>query len=420
MNTIEDLNIKNDVLPLFDYTLNLFTKSKLIELVNTPLCSEDEILRRQEILKGFVANYSVLKDYNYTFLYFNQVYTFLNEDNFQNYLDNKRKFRYLTSKREKMDYRSKVTQLVLFLHKLEYNFFLRLNLEQFPLHYKSAISDIIEFLSKFNLSSYKDRTVNRRLNDKELLALTSIIAELKLNKAIDDFREKLFIFEAYLSIGLGIKKNDFSFPKMSKSRINLKGLYHPLLENPVKNDFFTEHNVIVLNGPNMSGKSTFLRSMSLCIYLGNLGIAIPATSGEIPICHSFTIQLNKKDNIKKGLSHFMYDLKTLKNTVTKAVDGNACFGVFDELFNGTNIEDATAIIKSTIKGLSKFDNSFFFISTHIKDLKSLSSNKIEMYFMSCNLKNETPKFTFKIKEGWTDIKIGKLLFEKEGLDKLLE
>lgn len=170
----------------------------------------------------------------------------------------------------------------------------------------------------------------------------------------------------------------------------------------------------------MSGKSTFLKTVSLCVYLGNLGLGIPASKGIIPSFTEFSIVINKRDDILNGYSHFMTEILNLKNIVLKAAEGKQYFAVFDELFNRTNIQDALEICKTTINGLSTYPHSFFFVSTHIQELKDLTKDTISTYYLDCDLILNTPTFMYKLKEGWSDTKVGRILFKKEGLNKLLK
>ena len=97
--------------------------------------------------------------------------------------------------------------------------------------------------------------------------------------------------------------------------------------------------------------------------------------------------------------------------------------MFDELFRGTNIEDALEISTATIKGLTHFTHSLFFISTHLhqlKDLEEIKNHKVTTCYIECELNNNTPYFTYKLKPGWSDLKLGRILFEKEGLNKMLQ
>lgn len=419
MNNIKDLNIENEILPLFDYSLNMFSRCKILEILEKPLQSISEIIKRQNILKGFAQNEKILKDYSYTVLYLNEVHFFLNDEKIEDLSKKKLKYKLFTSIQEKIRYTSKLNQLVLFFHRLESKYFTRLRLEAFPKDYASDIKQILEFLSSFELHKFEHIIREKRLKDNHVIELTEKINELKKKELIKPFWEVFFLFESYLSINCGITKNDFSYPIFSDNSIKLQDFYHPLLENPVKNTLETNSNVIVLNGPNMSGKSTFLKAVGICMYFGHLGIGIPASKGEIPFCDYFSIEINRRDYILNGYSHFMSEVMNLKSVVKQAISEKKCFAVFDELFSGTNVEDGFEICKTTINGLSKFNKSYFFISTHIQKLKSVSNGQIENYFINCELIENIPTFTYELKKGWSDIKVGRILFEKEGLNKML-
>ncbi|WP_431244264.1 MutS-related protein [Flavobacterium sp. P21] len=120
-----------------------------------------------------------------------------------------------------------------------------------------------------------------------------------------------------------------------------------------------------------------------------------------------------------GYSHFMTEVINVKDVVLKVADGKRCFVVFDELFSGTNVEDALEICTRTINGVSLYSNSYFLISTHIQELKDMTNETVSTYYLDCELIDNIPTFTYKLKKGWSDIKVGRILFEKEGLNKLL-
>tara|TARA_R110000868_G_scaffold163800_1_gene396131 strand:- start:10436 stop:11698 length:1263 start_codon:yes stop_codon:yes gene_type:complete len=419
MNNIQDLNIKDEVLPIFDYSLNMFAKAKILEILHTPLNSVEDILYRQNILRAFAKNNNVLKKYSYTVLYLNEVHFFLNDTVLVDLRESKIKYRFFTPRREKSILSGKLNQLIIFFHRLQTFYFTRLSLEPFPEPFKDKIKEIVSFLSQFQLEKYEHLIREHRLKDSHIIALTHILVDQKEKKRIAVFWENLFLFEAYLSINQGILNNNFVFPSFSEDGIKISELFHPLLDNPIKNDFETSSNVIVLNGPNMSGKSTFLKAIGLCLYLGHLGLGIPASIGQLPFVTNFSIEINRRDDILNGYSHFMTEIVNLKKVVEHACNGNRCFAIFDELFSGTNLEDALEICRTTIQGLSKFKNSYFFISTHIQELENTSNDSISTYYIDCELLNERPTFTYKLKKGWSNIKVGRILFEKEGLNKLL-
>ena len=334
MNNINDLHIEKEILPLFDFTLTMLTQKIVLEILKKPLKSKEDILSRQNIFKGFIENKKVLKDYSYSISYLLEVHHFLNDSKLEDYSNKKMRYTFLISKKEKTSYKSKLTQLILLFHRLEFNYFSRLNLDAFPKLYRNKIREIITFLSALNLNHLSELHREYKLKNSHFFKLASKILDAKSKGEILDFWDNLFHFEAYLSISNGIERHNFSFPELTDKNINLVEFYHPLINNPVTNNFQSSCNVILLNGPNMSGKSTFLKAVSLCTYFGHLGIGIPAKKGEIPLFTNFSVAINRQDDILNGYSHFMTEIVNLKKVVKKASNENKCFAVFDELFSG--------------------------------------------------------------------------------------
>ena len=416
MNNLEDLNIEQELLPLFDSSQNTFTKDRILKLLKTPLTSVKAIENRQQIFKGYTLNQDVLKGYSYSISYLNQVYYFLNKDT----IDFNFKHRFLAKRKSKSELASKCSQLILFFHRLETDYFSKLNLDVFPKTFRFKIEALSNVLSHFKLQEFKKIIQRKGLKHKNLKLIIKTIFSIKNDGSLLEFWDNLFLFEAYLSLNKGICKQGFKFPHFVEKGIKLRDFHHPLLSNPVKNNFESQTNVILLNGPNMSGKSTFLKAISICIYLGHLGLAIPATAANMPFFNCFSVAINRKDNLNSGYSHFMSEIRNLKNVVLNANNGKTYFAVFDELFNGTNIEDTLEICKTTLKGLTAYKNSFFIISTHIQELQNVEHKDISNYYLDCSLVNNIPSFSYTLKKGWSDIKIGRILFETEGLNQLLK
>ncbi|WP_431244263.1 MutS-related protein [Flavobacterium sp. P21] len=283
MNNIQDLNIKEEVLPIFDSSLNSFTRKKILHLLETPLPTQAHANERQNILKGFIHNKEVLKSYSYTVLYLNEVHYFLN--NFKEEELNWKRFLFFGPTADEILTHNKIHQMILFFHRLESVCFSRLNLIHFPKSYRKDLNRILSFLSFFELKKFEHIIREKQLKTKHVKNMLAKISVLKEEGRIECFWEDLFLFESYLSISKTIIDREFVFPLLTEKGLVINDFYHPLVENPVKNSFRAINNVILLNGPNMSGKSTFLKSVSLCVYLGNLGFGIPASRRGNPILH---------------------------------------------------------------------------------------------------------------------------------------
>lgn len=421
MINVTDLHIEDEILPLLDFTHNDFSKKVLIDIVAKPLGSVEDILLRQDILKGFIANSNILRDYSYSRVDFLEVHDFLKKFSIQT-TQKSLKLPLLFSEKERHQKRGKLTQLVLLFHKLHSFYLTRLDTKPFPEAYKKELKNLSDFLSGFDLIRYELLIREQRFRVRHIVEVTALLSQKAKDGHLATFWERYFLFEAYLSVSIGITRHGFIFPAFSETAFSLNHFYHPLLTNPVKNSFTTGCNVILLTGPNMSGKSTFLKAVSLCVYLGHIGLAVPASKAEIPFFSTISVAINLNDDIVNGFSHFMTEVINLKKVVIEASNNAKCFAVFDELFRGTNIEDAIEISARTIKGVTNFKKSVFLISTHLhalKEMDEVKTNKVATWFIDCELNDNNPIFTYILKEGWSDLKVGCILFEKEGLNDLL-
>ncbi|WP_317044704.1 MutS-related protein [Flavobacterium cyanobacteriorum] len=296
-----------------------------------------------------------------------------------------------------------------------------LTIAAFPETYKDDIKKLDDFFNFLRLDYFEALIWSGGFKIKAIVAFIKLVSVHYNEGRIKVFEDAYTTFEAYISISLGTYKNKFTFPDITDNVLHLKDFYHPLLKEPVKNCFNPEANVTLLTGPNMSGKSTLLKALGICVYLANAGFPVPAAEAAIPKYDSIFVFINLNDDLQSGYSHFMTEVINLKQVVTTA-KSSRCFAVFDELFRGTNIEDAFEISETTLKGLLNYKNSMFLVSSHLHQLVTIpqiTAGQIACHYLDCSLKDNNPAFTYQLKEGWTDIKIGKVLFEKEGLNEIL-
>ena len=233
--------------------------------------------------------------------------------------------------------------------------------------------------------------------------------------------------DAWYSMATAVTKFNLHFPEVIDSAepvIHIKGLYHLLLKQPVAYDVSLdpEANFLFLTGANMAGKSTFIKSVGCAVYLAHLGMGVPATSMTLSLFNGLLSNIQVQDNLVKGESYFFNEVQRIKNTVTKITDGRKWLVLIDELFKGTNIQDAMACSTTVIKGLLKIKNSLFLLSTHLyeigEELKVYPN--ISFRYFETTADNEQLHFSYQLKEGISNDRFGYLILKREKVVELLD
>lgn len=237
-------------------------------------------------------------------------------------------------------------------------------------------------------------------------------------KTIREILDFIYTIDAYKSISKSSLNNGFTLPEITteSNGFEVKGLFHPFLQHPVANDFqiSDKRNICFLTGPNMAGKSTFLKSIAVSIYLSHIGFPVPAKMMKTSVYSGMLTTINLSDNITKGYSHFYNEVLRVKY-VAEVINRNSnIFIVFDELFRGTNVKDAFDASLSVIKAFSKLNKGAFAISTHIIEIADkLDESSIFFKYFEAQIINDTPHYNYKLKDGVTDERIGMYILKKE-------
>jgi len=287
---------------------------------------------------------------------------------------------------------------------------------------KHAIRNKIENTSLKSVLKLKGRI---KLFPHEYGKLDYFFRKLEVSN-IRDVLEIIYEIDAFKSIAFAADKYELVLPTITHqpNYFKVKGLFHPFLKNPVTNDFdfLKDKNVCFLTGPNMAGKSTFLKSISISVYLSHLGFPVPAKYMETSIFNGLLTTINLSDNINKGYSHFYNEVLRVKYVAERINEAGNMFVVFDELFRGTNVKDAYEASLSVISAFSRLNNGLFAISTHIIEIADKLNNHKSIFFkyFEANLVNETPQYNYKIKDGVTNERIGMYILKKEKVLETIE
>jgi DNA mismatch repair ATPase MutS len=233
--------------------------------------------------------------------------------------------------------------------------------------------------------------------------------------------------DAWYSMAVAVKTFNLSFPEFvdqATALVDAKGLYHILIPKPIAYDLqmSPEQNFLFLTGANMAGKSTLIKSVGSAVFLAHIGMGVPAAKMKLTLFDGLISNINVVDNIAKGESFFFNEVQRIKNTIEKINNGKKWLVLIDELFKGTNVQDAMKCSTTVIKGLIKIRNSLFILSTHLyeigEELKNYSN--ISFRYFETNVKEDQLEFTYQLKEGISNDRIGYVILKREKVVDMLD
>jgi DNA mismatch repair ATPase MutS len=233
--------------------------------------------------------------------------------------------------------------------------------------------------------------------------------------------------EAWYSMAMAVKTYDLHFPNFIEQEepfLKAEGLYHVLLQKPVPYDMTMQprENFIFLTGANMAGKSTLIKAVGSAVFLAHMGMGVPAKSMQLTLFDGLLTNINVIDNIARGESYFFNEVQRIKNTIYKINDGKKWLVLIDELFKGTNVQDAMKCSLTVIKGLIKIKNSLFILSTHLyeigEELKSYPN--ISFKYFETTVTEDQLSFSYQLKDGVSNDRIGYVILRREKVVEMLE
>lgn len=405
---------RDELISHFSYTQTKKSKQYLNSFFCQKSFDVNQTLYIQRKLKLFLDKYSLISNFKISENQITYIKKFIDEINANQYT-------VLSRVLHREYFRETANNISLFIDFF-YKFGLLLRNFQkgeICLEYQNEIKIIISFINELSINELYQKPLNFQHTKNILHTIEKYVKREKFLPFWDFF----YMFDVFCSISKGLRKLDLIFPQFNtENKFCLKDFYHLDVENPVKNSLtITENNVIVLTGANMSGKSTAMKSISSIILLSHLGLPVPADHCDIPFYDSLFLHFSVVDDLKEGYSHFAQEIMNVKNVLIELKTKN-CFVVFDEIYNGTNINDASQITIKTIDGLSKHKKSMFILSTHLNGIENMiTQNKsIRVLNLECFFEEGEVAFTYRLCEGWSKLEIGNILFAKYGLDELLQ
>ena len=208
--------------------------------------------------------------------------------------------------------------------------------------------------------------------------------------------------------------NKYVRPTLNETgEINIKDGRHPVIEtnlkvNYVSNDLkmSNDDSILLITGPNMSGKSTYMRQIALIAIMAQIGCFVPCKSADIPIFDQIFTRIGASDDIVSGQSTFMVEMMEVNNALQNATKNSLV--LFDEIGRGTATYDGMALAQAIIEYVHDNIGCKTLFSTHYHELTALESslkNLKNVHVSAEEVKGEVV-FLHKVKQGAIDKSYG--------------
>ncbi|THU35988.1 DNA mismatch repair protein [Niastella caeni] len=233
----------------------------------------------------------------------------------------------------------------------------------------------------------------------------------------------LYHLDVYIAVAGIARKHDFVFPEATgndQASLYLEEVYHPQVANAVPNTLHMTpgNNVVFLTGANMAGKSTFMKSLGIALYLAHMGFPVPARKMTFSVRNGIFTTINLADDLSMGNSHFYAEVLRLKKVAQEMVLSKNLFIIFDELFRGTNVKDAYEATIAITEAFATRRNCMFVVSTHIVEAGEVLKERckgILFNYMPTTMRNNVPVYTYRLAPGITADRHGMVIINNEGI-----
>ena len=277
-------------------------------------------------------------------------------------------------------------------------------------HRKQTLSNCERFISE-ELKQVEEHIVNSKTKIEELELQLFQDVKIKIHEYIPRLQRvanTLSDIDVFVSLSdvaeeYGYVKPDFN----DNNVINIVDGRHPIVERNVSADSYIsndckvekDENILLITGPNMSGKSTYMRQLALIVILAQIGSFVPASSASLPIFDKIFTRIGASDDLAGGKSTFMVEMIEAKNALVESTANSLL--IFDEIGRGTSTYDGIALAQSILEYINNTIKCKTLFSTHYHELTKLENITEGIKNIHVSAKEDHGKliFLYKINEG---------------------
>lgn len=291
------------------------------------------------------------------------------------------------------------------------------------------LADLERYERKQTLAN-AERYITPELKEKETLILTAEEESLSLEyelfvgirdevkqyiSRIQQLASTLSGLDVFMSFANVAEQYRFTKPAFNTSReISIIDGRHPVVEKMLNKQHYVpndcvltnDKNMLLITGPNMSGKSTYMRQVALTIVLAQIGSYVPAESANLPVVDQIFTRIGAADDLVSGQSTFMVEMLESQYAITHATERSLL--LFDEIGRGTSTYDGMALAQSMIEYIHEHIGANTLFSTHYHELTALdqSLDKLSNVHVAAMEQSGKVVFLHKVKKGPADKSYG--------------
>lgn len=296
-------------------------------------------------------------------------------------------------------------------------------IEQYPKQFPEWIDSINSIIHQISENLFSKNTT--LLSNKTAFTTLFIDEQIRKNKAnnIKNILEWIYETDAIISMAKACVEHRLVFPELTSSPgINFIDLRHLMVKNPISNDLHLTHqNILFVTGPNMAGKTTYLKSIAHAIILTHMGMGIPAKKGIVGVFNNLFSFIGITDSISKGESYFQSEINRIKLLAECLQKHEKVALIMDEPFKGTNIKDALDCTILFTQLALQWQNSYFIMATHLTEIYAnfKDNSRVAFYYFETKQQGSQLIFNYKCQQGISEQRLGLAIFKQTGLPTLM-
>ena len=244
--------------------------------------------------------------------------------------------------------------------------------------------------------------------------------------AFDRLLELVHEIDALRAMSDVTAANGFVLPKIGAGPVRLvaEGLFHPLVPDAVANPIALdqEHRLLFLTGPNMAGKTTYLRAAATALYLAHLGMGVPAARFAFVPIEQLVTSISLSDDLNQGVSYFRAEALRVKAVADGIARGDRVVAIMDEPFKGTNVKDALDASLAVIRRFATKPDCLFMVSSHLIEIGDELGDRLPIAYryFEAEERGDRLGFDYVVRSGVSSQRLGMRVLEEEGIFELLD